>query len=319
MNEDCLKLTIYFGERDRADGGFLADAFTGIYERHELQTSVLLRGIAGYGAKQHLRTDRQLTLSEDLPVVSVAIDARERIERALADVRGYDFDGLLTTERALLGTEPVDLGAEAKLTVYLGRHGRPGYRDVVGRLHDAGVAGATVLLGVDGTVNGVRRRARFFAGNTDVPVMIVSVGAGDRIAAALPHLGDVLATQERIRVLKRDGIRLAEPATDGPLQKLMVYASEQAQHEGRPLYSQLLRRLRAAGAAGATSLRGVWGYHGDHMPHGDSFWQLRRRVPVVTVIVDEPERIARWFEIVDELTAETGLVTSEMVPAAPLA
>jgi PII-like signaling protein len=59
----------------------------------------------------------------------------------------------------------------------------------------------------------------------------------------------------------------------------------------------------------------VWGYHGDHRPHGDSFWQLRRRVPILTVIVDTPERIRRWFGVVDELTDETGLVTSEMVPA----
>jgi len=36
---------------------------------------------------------------------------------------------------------------------------------------------------------------------------------------------------------------------------------------------------------------------------------------VVTVIVDTPERIRRWFGIVDELTSETGLVTSEQVPA----
>jgi len=319
VSQDGLKLTIYFGERDRAGGGFLADAFTDVYERHGLQTSVLLRGVAGYGAKQHLRSDRQLTLSEDLPLVSVAVDTRERIERALEEVRAFEFDGLLTTERARIGADRADAGAESKLTVYLGRHERPGYREVVERLHDAGVAGATVLLGVDGTVNGVRKRARFFAGNADVPLMVLSVGDSGRIASAVPQLGDVLTTLERIRVLKRDGVRLAEPASDGPLQKLTVYVSEQAQHDGHPVYLQLLRRLRAAGAAGATSLRGVWGYHGDHAPHGDSFWQLRRRVPVVTVIVDEPQRIARWFEIVDELTAETGLVTSEMVPAAPLA
>jgi hypothetical protein len=35
----------------------------------------------------------------------------------------------------------------------------------------------------------------------------------------------------------------------------------------------------------------------------------------VTVIVDTPERIRRWFAIVDELTDEAGLVTSELVPA----
>jgi PII-like signaling protein len=73
--------------------------------------------------------------------------------------------------------------------------------------------------------------------------------------------------------------------------------------------------LREAGAAGATSLRGIWGYHGDHEPHGDRFWTLRRHVPVLTVIVDTPERIRRWFPIVDELTDETGPVTSELVPA----
>ena len=89
---------------------------------------------------------------------------------------------------------------------------------------------------------------------------------------------------------------------------------EQAHHDGHPLYVSLLRRLRAAGAAGATSLRGIWGYHGDHTPHGDTLWQLRRRVPVVTVVVDTPERTKRWFEIVDEVTADTGLVTSEAVP-----
>ena len=33
------------------------------------------------------------------------------------------------------------------------------------------------------------------------------------------------------------------------------------------------------------------------------------------MIVDTPDRIGRWFAIVDELTDETGLVTSEQVPA----
>jgi PII-like signaling protein len=94
-----------------------------------------------------------------------------------------------------------------------------------------------------------------------------------------------------------------------------VYAGEQSRHAGRPLYEELVRALRRDGAAGATTLRGIWGYHGDHRPHGDSLWQLRRRVPTVTVIVDTPERIREWFAVVDELTDETGLVTSEMVPA----
>lgn len=334
MNEDCLKLTTYFGERDRAGRGFLADAFSEIYARHELQTSVVLRGVAGFGEKQHLRTDRKLTLSEDLPVVSVAVDERTRIEAALPEIEALRFDGLVTLERArmLTGridpiTLPPDLHEATKLTVYLGRQervaGRPAHQAIVERLHAAGIAGATVLLGVDGTAHGARQRARFFARNAEVPLMVISVGDGDRIAAVLPDLGRMLArplvTLERVRVCKRDGERFARPepvarADSGVWQKLMVYAGEQAQHDGHPLYASLLRRLREAGAAGATSLRGIWGYHGDHAPHGDTLWQLRRRVPVVTVVVDTPERIGRWFEIVDEVTAATGLVTSETVP-----
>jgi PII-like signaling protein len=336
--EDCLKLTIYFGERDRAGRVFLADALSEIYARHELQTSLVMRGIEGFGIKHHLHTDRQLTLSEDLPLVSVAVDTAPRIEAALGEVERLHFDGLVTLERARLLTGGVALGEPAprveemtKLTVYVGRHeranGKPAYEAVVDLLHRRGVAGATVLLGVDGTAHGVRRRARFIGANAQVPLMVIAVGDGERIAGVLPELEQLatqpLVTLERARVCKRDGRRLAEPehlpdadaAGLGVWQKLMVYAGEQARHDGHPLHGQLIRALRQAGAAGATSLRGVWGYSGDHVPHGDSFWQLRRRVPIVTVIVDTPERTRQWFELVDGLTDQTGLVTSEMVPA----
>jgi PII-like signaling protein len=157
--------------------------------------------------------------------------------------------------------------------------------------------------------------------------MIIAMGEGERIAAILPELGRMLArplvTLERVRVCKRDGRRLGEPSdlpeTDasglGLWQKLMVHSGEQSRHQGHPLHHQLIRRLRQAGAAGATSLRGIWGYHGDHEPHGDALWQLQRRVPILTVIIGTPQRTRDWFKIVDELTDETGVVTSEIVPA----
>lgn len=337
MNDDCLKLTTYFGERDRARGGFLSDALIEIFARHQLQTSLVMRGVEGFGLKHHLHTDRLLTLSEDLPLVSVAVDTRARIEAALADINKLRFDGLVTLERARMLSErldPVPAGEvddTCKLTIYLGRHeragGKPAYEAVVELLRARGVAGATVLLGVDGTAHGVRQRATFFGRNVEVPVMVIAVGDGRRIGELLPGLGGLVArplvTLERVQVCKRDGVLLAEPQllpeTDpsglGVWQKLMVYAGEQARSDGRPLHHQLIRALRVAGASGATSLRGVWGYHGDHAPHGDSVWQLRRRVPVLTVIVDTPARTRDWFAIADELTGETGLVTTEMVPA----
>jgi PII-like signaling protein len=318
---NALKLTTYFGERDRARGRFLSDALADVYAAHRIRASVVLRGVEGFGVKHHLHSDRQLTLSEDLPLVSVAVDRRERVEDVLGEVVGLFGDGLITLERAVMPDgDPPPVGDATKLTVYVrrGDHVR-----VVDVLHRHGVAGATALLGVDGTAGGERRRARFFAANSDVPQMVIAVGDAEPIAAALDELDEPLVTLERVRICKRDGVRLCEPepvaASDssglGVWQKLMVYCGEQSRHDGRPLYAELVRALRAAGAAGATCLRGVWGYHGDHQPHGDSLWQLRRRVPVVTVIVDTPERIRAWFDIVDALTAETGLVTSEQVPA----
>jgi PII-like signaling protein len=43
--------------------------------------------------------------------------------------------------------------------------------------------------------------------------------------------------------------------------------------------------------------------------------QVQRHVPVVTITIDTPQRTVRAFELIDELTATRGLVTSEMVPA----
>jgi PII-like signaling protein len=338
MNDDCLKLTTYFGERHRTADQFVADALLDLYGRNEVQTSVMLRGAEGFGLKHHLRTDRLLTLSEDLPLVSVAVDTRTRIEELLDDVMAIKRHGLVTLERARMLTGqigavaiPEELHEATKLTIYVGRQERinkaPAFIAICELLHRRRLAGATVLLGVDGTAHGVRQRARFFARNADVPMMITSVGSGEQIAGALPELDSLLSrpllTLERVRVCKIDGRLLSQPtalpSTDerglALWQKLMVFTSEQARRGNTPLHVALIRRLRESGAAGATCLRGIWGFHGDHAPHGDRLLQLRRHVPVVTIIVDTPEGIARSFQIVDEVTEQAGLVTSEMVPA----
>jgi PII-like signaling protein len=338
VNDDCLKLTTYCAERDRAGERFVADALVDLYARHELATSVVLRGIEGFGKRDRLQTERLLTLSENLPIVTVAVDRRDRIEAVLADASSLVSHGLLTLERARMLTGgvgevrlPQQLDDETKLTVYCGRQerigGRPAHVAVVDALHRQGIAGATVLLGVDGTAHGIRRRAKFLGRNAEVPMMIISVGDAGRIASALPELSSMLArplmTLERIQVLKRDGRTLGAlrpvPETDEAglsiWRKMMVYTGEQVRVNGHPLYVQLVRQLRNAGADGATALRGIWGYHGDHRPHGDKLLSLRRHVPVVTIAVDTPERMRSLYAVVDELTAETGLVTSEIVPA----
>jgi PII-like signaling protein len=344
VNADCLKLTSYFGERHRAGGVFVADALLDLYGRSEIAASVLLRGTEGFGLRQRMRTDRSLTLSEDLPLVAVAVDTRPRIEAVVEQTLQLNSPGLVTLERAILldgtdgaystdGTDGLspDPGDSAKLTVYLGRQERayrvPAFVAVCDLLYRRGIAGATALLGVDGTSRGTRQRARFFGRNADVPMMVIAVGSGDRIRRVIPELGGLLheplLTLERVGVCKRDGQLLAAPealpGTDehgrALWQKLMIYTSEATQHQGQPIHRAITRRLRAAGISGVTTLRGVWGFHGDHRPHGDRVLSAARRVPAVTIVIESPERLAAAFAIIDELTAERGLVTAETIPA----
>jgi PII-like signaling protein len=345
MNQPCLKLTAYFGERQRVVGDgarFLADGMFDLFGANDVATSVMLRGIASFGSSHELRTDVSLSLSEDPAVAIAAVDLEPKIRSLVDDVAAMTGRGLLTLERAglvtrqrgtaALGELDAYNGDAAKLTVYVGRQerieGKVAHYAICDLLYRHGFAGAIVLLGVDGTAHGQRRRAQFFGRNADVPVMIIAIGSTEQVSSAATELTDKLAdpllTVERVRLCKRDGEMFARPqqlpTTDEHgrtlWQKLMVYTAETTRHDTLPIHRALVQRLLHSGTArGATVLRGIWGFHGDHKPHGDKLFQIARRVPVMTIIVDTPESIARSFDVVDELTGRHGLVTSEMVPA----
>ncbi len=340
VNQPCLKITTYFGERQRTRGHggrprFLADALLDLFDTREIATSVMLRGIASFGPRQVLRTDESLTLSEDPPVAIAAVDVESKISGLVDDVVAMTGRGLVTLERArLVGGADAGVGTDdtVKLTVYVGRQerigGLPAPRAVCELLHRQGFSGGAVFLGVDGTAHGERYRATFFSRNVNVPLMVIAVGSAAQGSAAVAELSALapraLLTVERVRLCKRGGELFDRPHqlpdTDEhgrPLwQKLMVHTSEATTHGGVPIHRALVHRLLDSGTArGATVLRGIWGFHGEHRPHGDKLFQLTRRMPVVTVVIDTPASIARSFDIVDELTPEHGLVTSEMLPA----
>ncbi len=335
MSEPAIKLTTYFGERERLGDQFLADALLHLYGRHRMSTSVLLRGIEGFGRRHRLRTDRLLTLSESLPAVAIAVDVPARIEQLAREVLELGGHGLTTLERVRrLRAEdpmiPAPAGDGVKLTVYGGRSaradGHAGYVAAIERLRPAGAAGASVLLAVDGTLHGQRRRARFFSRNAAVPLMLLAIGERNALQAALPDVvrlvDDAVVTEERVQVCKSAGALLAEPSAVAerdpsglPIwQKLTIHVEEQAKLDGHPLHVELVGRLREAGAAGATVLRGVRGFYGHHEPFADRMLSVRRNVPIHVVLIDTPGHVRRWWPIVDEATRHDGLVTSELVP-----
>lgn len=326
MSHDLSRLSVLAGERQRVGTVALADALVESALRHGVRSAITLRGSEGYGRGRHRRSDRLLTLSEDLPLAWLAIAEPDRIDRLRGDVSNLGVHGLVTVERvrAAQSAPAVPVTGDVQLGVVVGRRdrasSRPAHEAVVALLHERGVDGATVLLGVDGIRRGRRQRARLRGSNAEVPVLVIAVGDAARIASALPELrallDDPLITLQPVTIVKRDGRTLAPPRTgEADWTKLTVIVGGRAEHAGRPLAGELVRALRGAGAPGATAVRGIWGFHGDHVPHGDVLWQLRRRVPTVVEVVDTTSRIGDWLAVLDGLTDETGLVTLSSVAA----
>lgn len=348
MTKPAWKLSAYFPERQRTivddpDGSrptFLTDQMLNLFDDRRVAASVMLRGISSFGPVGVLRTDESLSLSEDPPAVVYAVDTESAIAPLVDDVVAMTGRGLITLERAQLirgGVTPASITPSdrdaVKLTVFVGRTvrtgGTPAFQVICDILHQRHFAVATALLGVDGTAHGVRYRAHFFSRNVNVPMMIVAVGWAQQatravadIEAVIPNL---LMTTERVQLCKRKGELFQRPrdlprvdAQGRPLwQKLMVHTTESDTYDGAPIHRQIVHRLLASQTAqGATAVRGVWGFRSERKPHGDRFFQVIRRVPVLTIVVDTPESIARSFNVIDEMTAEHGVVTCEMVPAA---
>ena len=105
-------------------------------------------------------------------------------------------------------------GPAERLTIFVGEtdqhHHKPLYTEIVHRAHAAGLAGATVLRGIEGygASNHVHT-ARILRLSEDLPVVIVIVAAQEHIDAFLPQLDDLisegLVVREPVDVVKYVG------------------------------------------------------------------------------------------------------------------
>lgn len=94
-----LLLRIYLGESDQWHGRPLYQAIVERLRERGLAGATVLRGIEGFGAKQHLHTTRLLSLSSDLPVLIEAVDSVEKIRAIIPEMDEMLGDGLITLEK----------------------------------------------------------------------------------------------------------------------------------------------------------------------------------------------------------------------------
>ena len=94
-----LLARIYIGESDRWHGRPLYEAIVHLLRERGIAGATVIRGIEGFGAKQHLHTTRILRLSEDLPVLIEVVDEEERLRAVLPELDAMVSEGLMTLER----------------------------------------------------------------------------------------------------------------------------------------------------------------------------------------------------------------------------
>jgi PII-like signaling protein len=88
-------------------------------------------------------------------------------------------------------------GPGERLTIYIGEtdqhNHRPLYTEIVERAHEAGLAGATVLRGIEGYgASSHIHTARILRLSEDLPVTIVIVDTSEHIDAFLPQLDELI-------------------------------------------------------------------------------------------------------------------------------
>lgn len=90
------ELRIYIGESDQYKGRPLYQAIVRLLKEQGLAGATVMRGIEGFGANSRIHTANILRLSEDLPLVIVTVDSKEKIDRILPSLSEMISQGLIT-------------------------------------------------------------------------------------------------------------------------------------------------------------------------------------------------------------------------------
>jgi PII-like signaling protein len=116
----ALRLTVFVGERDTWHHKPLYSEIVHRAHAAGLAGASVFRGIEGFGASSLIHTSRLLSLSEDLPIAVVIVDAEPRVRAFLPQLDELVAEGLVTLD-------------DCEVIRYAGRDDTPGGADTKGK------------------------------------------------------------------------------------------------------------------------------------------------------------------------------------------
>jgi uncharacterized protein len=98
IDGQALRLTIFVGEDDRFHRKPLYSEIVHRAHAAGLAGASVIRGIEGYGASSRIHTSRLLSLSEDLPVMVIIVDAEAKVRGFLPQLDELVSEGLVMVD-----------------------------------------------------------------------------------------------------------------------------------------------------------------------------------------------------------------------------
>ncbi|MEU5758408.1 DUF190 domain-containing protein [Nocardia sp. NPDC047648] len=92
-----------------------------------------------------------------------------------------------------------------------------------------------------------------------------------------------------------------------PAARLTVLLDEDDKWRHTPLYHEIVRRARDTGLAGASVWRGIEGYGASSHVHTTRILDVADHLPLLLMLVDEPERLRAFVERNAELFASVNV------------
>jgi PII-like signaling protein len=93
---------------------------------------------------------------------------------------------------------------------------------------------------------------------------------------------------------------------------LRIYIRQDDRWEGKPLYEQIVMKIRERHAAGATVHKGAMGYGATQRVHPSGRFGLSRDLPVMITVVDSEDNVRALLPLLDSMVTEGLVVLSDV-------